>query len=153
MKNSIIPTLSENFNQINKKQGTNVILEIDFQLRLSCSWGHVWLIWWKFSGNVGDYTIFHLVFSQKKWDQQFTTNSSFKVSWNLLATLYCKEKHRWKYSQNFRNHSTPWQPHTVAIWTFTFHKKSGFVRVIFKANFDSTYKPNSSMFWSETQIY
>ena len=25
--------------------------------------------------------------------------------------------------------------HTVAIWTFTFHKKSGFVKVILKANF------------------
>ena len=43
--------------------------------------------------------------------------------------------------------------HTVAIWKFTFHKKSGFVRVILKANFNSTYKPNSSMFWSKTQIY
>ena len=49
---------------------------------------------------------------------------------------------------------SPWPSlHTVAIWTFTFHKKSGFVRVILKANFNSTYKPNSSMFWSETQIY
>ena len=26
--------------------------------------------------------------------------------------------------------------HTVAIWTFTFHKKSGFVKVILKANFN-----------------
>ena len=28
--------------------------------------------------------------------------------------------------------------HTVAIWTFTFHKISGFVRVILKANFKQT---------------
>jgi hypothetical protein len=31
--------------------------------------------------------------------------------------------------------------HTVAIWTFTFHKISGFVSVILKANFKQAYKP------------
>ena len=31
--------------------------------------------------------------------------------------------------------------HTVAIWTFTFHKISGFVRVILKANFKQAYRP------------
>ena len=36
----------------------------------------------------------------------------------------------------------------VAIWTFTFHKKSGFVRMILKANFNSTYRPNPSLFWA-----
>ena len=36
--------------------------------------------------------------------------------------------------------------HTVAIWTFTFHKISGFVRVILKANFKSAYMPNLSIF-------
>ena len=35
---------------------------------------------------------------------------------------------------------------TVAIWTFTFHKKSGFVRVILKANFNLTHRPNPSIF-------
>jgi hypothetical protein len=39
--------------------------------------------------------------------------------------------------------------HTVAIWTFTFHKISGFVRVILKANFKPTYRPNLSIFLSE----
>ena len=38
--------------------------------------------------------------------------------------------------------------HNVAIWTFRFHKKSGFVRVILKANFNSTYRPNPSLFWT-----
>ena len=37
-------------------------------------------------------------------------------------------------------------PHTVAIWTFTFHKISGFVRVILKANFKQFYKPKVSIF-------
>ena len=37
----------------------------------------------------GDDTIFHLVFSQKKIEtNHFTKNSSFKVSENLLPTLY-----------------------------------------------------------------
>ena len=36
----------------------------------------------------------------------------------------------------------PWGPlHTVAIWTFTFHKKSGCVKVIWKANFKPAYRP------------
>ena len=30
--------------------------------------------------------------------------------------------------------------HTEAIWTFTFHKISGFVRVILKANFKPAYR-------------
>ena len=33
--------------------------------------------------------------------------------------------------------------HTVAIWTFTFHKKSDCVKVILKANFKPTYRPVS----------
>ena len=41
------------------------------------------------------------------------------------------------------------QYHTVPIWTFTFHKISGFVRVILKANFKPTYRPNLSNFLSE----
>ena len=36
--------------------------------------------------------------------------------------------------------------HTVAIWTFTFHKISGFVRVILKANFKEFYRPKVSIF-------
>ena len=43
----------------------------------------------------------------------------------------------------------PWPPHTVAIWTFIFHKISGFVRVILKANFKQFYRPKVSIFWSE----
>ena len=39
--------------------------------------------------------------------------------------------------------------HTVAIWTFTFHKKSGFVMVILKANFKPAHRPVSWTFWSE----
>ena len=39
--------------------------------------------------------------------------------------------------------------HTVAIWTFTFHKISGFVWVILKANFKEFCRPKVSIFWSE----
>ena len=39
--------------------------------------------------------------------------------------------------------------HTVAIGIFTFHKKSGFVKVILKANFKQSYRPVSWTFWSE----
>ena len=38
--------------------------------------------------------------------------------------------------------------HSVAIWTFTFHEKSGCVLLIWKVNFKPTYRPNSSTFWS-----
>ena len=41
--------------------------------------------------------------------------------------------------------------HTVAIWTFTFHKKSSFVMVILKANFKPTHKPVSWTFWTENK--
>ena len=41
------------------------------------------------------------------------------------------------YGQNFVRRVD----HTVAIWTFTFHKKSGFVMVILKANFKQFYRP------------
>ena len=34
--------------------------------------------------------------------------------------------------------------HTLAIWTFTFHKN----QTVSKANFKTTYRPNSLMFWS-----
>ena len=48
-----------------------------------------------------------------------------------------------------RNHLLIFQQrHTEAILTFRFHKKSGFVRVILKANFNWTYKPNPSFFWA-----
>ena len=39
--------------------------------------------------------------------------------------------------------------HTVAIWTFTFHKISGFERVILKVNFNPIYRQKLSIFLSE----
>ena len=39
--------------------------------------------------------------------------------------------------------------HCVCIWTFTFHKKSGCVLLIWKSNFKPTYGSNSSTFCSE----
>ena len=36
--------------------------------------------------------------------------------------------------------------HTVAIWTFTFHKKSGCVKVIWKANFKTAYSHIHELF-------
>ena len=39
--------------------------------------------------------------------------------------------------------------HTVAIWTFPFHKISGFVRVILKGNFKQLNRPKVSIFWSK----
>ena len=50
-------------------------------------------------------------------------------------------------SANFRQKRL--KIHTVAIWTFTFHKKSGFVKVILKANFKPKYRPVSWTFWSK----
>ena len=41
------------------------------------------------------------------------------------------------------------QNYTEAIWTFTFHKKSGFRKVILKSNFKPAYKPVSWTLWSE----
>ena len=43
----------------------------------------------------------------------------------------------------------PGPGHTVVIWTFTFHKISGFVRVNLKGNFKQLYRPKVSIFWSE----
>ena len=39
--------------------------------------------------------------------------------------------------------------HTVAIWTFTFHKISGFKRVNLKVNFNPIYRQKLSIFLSE----
>ena len=50
--------------------------------------------------------------------------------WNIVILTY-----RWAHCNYF--------------WTFTFHKKSDFVRVILKENFNSTYRPNPSPFWDE----
>ena len=71
-------------------------------------------------------------------------NSRSQNRWCQLATLHRKEK------KTFSSliHMT-WQGHTVAIWTFTFHKKSGFVKVILKAYFKPTYRPVSWTFWSK----
>ena len=41
------------------------------------------------------------------------------------------------------------QAHTVAFWTFTLHKISGFVRMILKANFKQLYRPKVSIFLFE----
>ena len=42
--------------------------------------------------------------------------------------------------------------HTVAIWTFTFHKISGFVKVILKGNFKQLHRPKVSIFDLKIQI-
>ena len=59
----------------------------------------------------------------------------------------------WKLSVNSHHHH-PKAMHTVAIWTFTFHKISGFVRVILKANFKQFCRPKVSIFfiWKFTFI-
>ena len=41
------------------------------------------------------------------------------------------------------------QIHTVAIWTFIFHKISGFERVILKVNFNPIYRQKLSILLSE----
>ena len=38
--------------------------------------------------------------------------------------------------------------HTLQLFGHLHHEKSGFVRVILKANFKPTYRPNPSLFWS-----
>ena len=40
------------------------------------------------------------------------------------------------------------QVHTVAIWTLTFHEKSGSVQLIWKGNFKPTQRQKISTFWS-----
>ena len=75
----------------------------------------------------------------------------------LLQRIFCcqNSEYIWniKGMERYRNlvsSITTMTPlHTVAIWIFTFHKKSGFVRVILKTNFNSTYRPNPSLFWAE----
>ena len=43
--------------------------------------------------------------------------------------------------------------HTVAIWTFTFHKKSGCVRVIWKANFKPACEYGVLFITNATEIF
>ena len=72
----------------------------------------------------------------------------------LLQRIFCcqNSEYIWniKGMERYRNlvsSITTMTPlHTVAIWIFTFHKKSGFVRVILKTNFNSTYRPNPLLF-------
>ena len=62
-----------------------------------CSWGHLWLILLKFSDNVGMMLFFFWCSLKKKLRSTSSPeNSSFKVSENLLRTLYFgqKSKHR-----------------------------------------------------------
>ena len=77
----------------------------------------------------------------------------------LLQRIFCcqNSEYIWniKGMERYRNlvsSITTMTPlHTVAIWIFTFHKKSGFVRVILKAN-----QPTSRIhhfFGLEIQIY
>ena len=56
-----------------------------------------------------------------------------------------------KFLLPLQNHNLPQifippHTHTVGLWTFTFHKKSPFEKVILKANFKQGYRP-------EIQIY
>ena len=45
---------------------------------LGCSWGHTWLIWMKFSENVGMISIKNLVFNAKYFHmKQWSTNDTF----------------------------------------------------------------------------
>ena len=41
------------------------------------------------------------------------------------------------------------QKHTVATWTFTFHRTSGFVWLFWKADFKQLYRLKVSIFWPE----
>ena len=43
--------------------------------------------------------------------------------------------------------------HTVAIWTFTFHKKSGCVKVIWKANFKPACEYGVLFITNATEIF
>ena len=80
----------------------------------------------------------------------------------LTTTTYYKTYYYYENSFKMKNHQFQTQNsmlltanatfcaiHTVAIWTFTFHKKSGFVKVILKANFKPVCRPVLWTFWSE----
>ena len=74
-----------------------------------------------------------------------------EINWPLVAlckAMVCILGHvfSWKtISINCRVSS--WSHiHTVAIWTFTFHKISDFERIILKTNIKQLYRP---IFWSE----
>ena len=72
---------------------------------------------------------------------------SESLSYNLQATYHdCIVDQQFGH-RGFR--IIPSALHTVAIWTFTFHKISGFVRVILKANFKQFCKSKVSFFLSE----
>ena len=65
---------------------------------------------------------------------------------SLFGTKPLKE--RACFSLKTRN-KKPW--HTVAIWTFTFHKISGLVRVILKANFKQSTGRDYNFFSAEVK--
>ena len=80
-----------------------------------------------------------------------------KLAFHFAALLFCGSQispfRPWRgfiytYSSSFTFQSSKTR-HTVAIWTFTFHNKSGFVMVIFKVKFKPAYRPVSWTFWSE----
>ena len=52
----------------------------------SCCWGHVCLIWLKFSDNVGIILFFHLVFPQKKnWEEPVHHKLLISGVWKLMT--------------------------------------------------------------------
>ena len=80
-----------------------------------------------------------------------------KLAFHFAALLFCGSQispfRPWRgfiytYSSSFTFQSSKTR-HTVAIWTFTFHNKSGFVMVIFKVKFKPAYRPVSWTFLPE----
>ena len=93
---------------------------------------------------------------QCQWDSFQAQQHSVKLSIYTAKAGLDKEQGRCFFSVS----STPSQSimgtaqvHTVAIWTFTFHEKSGSVQLIWEANFKSTYRQKIQLFGLEIQIY
>ena len=59
------------------------------------------------------------------------------------------QQQQWLKSRRHAAGSARAQAHTVAIWTFTFHKVSDFARVILKINVKQLCRPKVSIFWPE----
>ena len=65
----------------------------------------------------------------------------------ISTAMQAKEKEEFSIEKNSS------KKHTVAIWTFKFHKISGFERVILKVNFNPIYWQKYHFFYLKIQIY
>ena len=92
---------------------------------------------------LGLFKLLQLMETQRPW---FSDASTFSRFWTLQFSLKFELVSSQIRCCDLTKIAQP--SHTVAIWTFTFHEKSGCVQLIWKANFKPTYRPNSLTFLS-----